>query len=393
MFVEGIESHLYKLSGVAKGGKFLLLQSIGILVGGVFVASQALASYIRGIAMEKTAAAQAESTSQQAKANLLTEQGQRQERLKAAVDHLGHLSSSVRLGGAYELVHLARETEYLRGTVLDILCAHVRQTTTTGEYRANHHSTPSSEIQILMTTLFVQNVDCFRGLRANLQGSILNGLNLANSHLVDGNMESVQLQKANLHKANLQGVSLLNANLTGAVIARADLSGAKLIGSNLQQAIAAESLFRGATFIGTVLHLANLRQAQLQGSQMKEVHMQGANVAGANFKGVRSILSIAGTGGRTSLAFADVVESSIEKPSDLSPVFLEGGLHEVHMSALVAGLSKEEGQKLRGEMGRHLLKRGTSDVAEEVGVVVGRYTAKDASEWIAEYRGQGARAD
>ena len=393
MFVEGVENHLYKLSGVAKGKKLLLLQSIGILIGGVFIASQALASYIRGIAMEKTAAAQAQSTSQQARANVLIEHGQRQERLKAAIDHLGHLSSSVRLGGAYELIHLARDTEDLRGTVLDILCAHVRQTTTTDEYRKNHHSKPSEEIQILLTTLFVQNVGCFHGLRANLQGSILNRVNLADSYLVDSNMEGVQLRGANLHKANLQGVTLLKANLSGAVVAGADLSGAKLIASNLQRAIVVESLLRGATIIEAAMHLADFRQAQFQGSQMREVHMQGATVAGANFQGVHPIPSVVGTGGRSSLAFAHVVESSIENASDLSQVFLEGGLREEHMSALVAGLSMEESQKLRREMGRHLVKAGTSDVAEDVGVVSGTYTAEDASEWIAEYRGQGAGTD
>ena len=358
MFIEGVENHLYKLSGVAKGGKLLLLQSIGILIGGVFVASQALASYIRGIAMEKTAAAQADSTGQQARANVLIEQGQRQERLKAAIDHLGHLSSSVRLGGAYELVHLARETEDLRGTVLDVLCAHVRQTTTTKEYRENHHSKPSAEIQILVTTLFVQNICWFKGLRAHLQG-----------------------------------VTLLNANLSGVFIAQADLSGARIFTSNMQRAIVVESHVRGATIIGTAMHFADFRQAEFQGSQMREVHMQGANVTGSNFQGVRPIPSVVGTSGHTSLAFVHVVQNSIEKMSDLSQVFLEGGLREEHMSALVAGLSKEEGQELRREMGRHLGKPGTADVAEEAGVVSGIYTAKDASKWIAGYRGRGARAD
>ena len=38
-------------------------------------------------------------------------------------------SDSVRLGGAYELFHLAQDTEELRQTVLDILYAHIRRTT------------------------------------------------------------------------------------------------------------------------------------------------------------------------------------------------------------------------------------------------------------------------
>ena len=39
----------------------------------------------------------------------------------------------MRLGGAYELFHLAQDTEELRQTVLDILCAHIRQTTDTAK--------------------------------------------------------------------------------------------------------------------------------------------------------------------------------------------------------------------------------------------------------------------
>ena len=200
---------------------------------------------MRAIAMDKAATAQADSTSLQAKANLHIEQGQRQERLRTAIDHLGHSASSVRLGGVYELVHLARETDALRRTVLDVLCAHIRQTTNTDEYREIHHSNPGTEMQIVLTTLFEQHVDCFQGLRANLQGCCLNRINLSNANLVDSNLEGVQLQGANLHKANLQGALLLNANLSGAFIARANLSGAKLLTSNLQRAIVTNSLLRG----------------------------------------------------------------------------------------------------------------------------------------------------
>ena len=51
-----------------------------------------------------------ETAKSQADAVLKTEQGQRQDRLKNAIEHLGHKSDSVRLGGAYELFHLAKDT-------------------------------------------------------------------------------------------------------------------------------------------------------------------------------------------------------------------------------------------------------------------------------------------
>ena len=107
-----------------------ILTFLGIGMGGVLLALQALMSYKRAKAMEDAATAQAnaakaqaDATKEQAKANQNTEQGQRQERLKNAIEHLGHDKDSVRLGGAYELFHLAQDTEGLRQTVLDILCA------------------------------------------------------------------------------------------------------------------------------------------------------------------------------------------------------------------------------------------------------------------------------
>ena len=109
-------------------------------MGGVLIALQALMSYKRAKAMEETAKAQADAV-------LKTEEGQRQERMKNAIEHLGHKSDSVRLGGAYELFHLAEDTEALRQTVLEILCAHIRQTSREVAYRENHKSKPSEEVQ------------------------------------------------------------------------------------------------------------------------------------------------------------------------------------------------------------------------------------------------------
>ena len=110
---------------LGKREKFEVLKFLGVGMGGVLLTLQVWMSHKRAKAMESTASAQAKATEEQAKANRNTEQGQRQERLKNAIGHLGHQSDSVRLGGAYELFHLARDTEELRRTVLDILCAHI----------------------------------------------------------------------------------------------------------------------------------------------------------------------------------------------------------------------------------------------------------------------------
>ena len=69
-----------------------ILMFLGIGMGGVLLALQAVIANTRAQAMVDAATAQAE-------ANENTERGQRQERLKNAIEHLGHDSDSVRLGG------------------------------------------------------------------------------------------------------------------------------------------------------------------------------------------------------------------------------------------------------------------------------------------------------
>ena len=91
-----------------------ILKFLGIGMGGILLAIQAVPSYMRAKAMEDAAKAQAGATAEQAEANRNAEKGLRQERLKNAIEHLGHVSDSVRLGGAYELFHLADEIKELR---------------------------------------------------------------------------------------------------------------------------------------------------------------------------------------------------------------------------------------------------------------------------------------
>ena len=215
---------IFNLLGTAKNGesKYETLKFLGISMGGILIALQALMSYRRAKAMEDTAKsqadaakAQAKATEEQAKANLHTEHGQRQDRLKNAIEHLGHESDSVRLGGAYELFHLAEDTEELRQTVLDILCAHIRRTTGEIEYRETHDSKPSEEVQSLLTLLFVQEHEVFKGRHTNLQGSWLNGADLKMS----------RLEKAKLTKAHLQGLIFSARTCKGRILSKPDYKG------------------------------------------------------------------------------------------------------------------------------------------------------------------------
>ena len=95
MVSDSVEGCISQLLGLY--AKNEILKFLGIGMGGVLLALQAMMSYKRAKALEDTANAQAEAakaqakaTEEQAKANENTEQGQRQERLKNAIEHLGH---------------------------------------------------------------------------------------------------------------------------------------------------------------------------------------------------------------------------------------------------------------------------------------------------------------
>ena len=191
VFEVGIVS---ELSGLSDSGG--VLQLFGIGVAGAVLMLQALIANRRASAMEEAAIAQAGAVKAYTRANLNTEKGQRQERLKNAIEHLGNGSESVRLGGAYELFHLAEDTPSLRQTILDILCAHIRRTTGEGWYKDAHSSKPSEEIASLLSQLFVHGHQVVSGCRISLRASHLNGADLREARLAGAELDSAQLHKA-----------------------------------------------------------------------------------------------------------------------------------------------------------------------------------------------------
>ena len=382
---------IFDLLGVAEKGepKYEVLKFLGIGMGGILVALQALMSYKRAKAMEDTAQAQADAV-------LKTEQGQRQDRLKNAIEHLGHESDSVRLGGAYELFHLAQDTEYLCQTVLDILCAHIRRTTDESEYRETHKSKPSEEIQSLLTLLFVQEHEVFKGCHINLQGSWLNGVNLkearlkkavlTEAHLQEAHLSRAHLQEAHLSRADLQMAYLIEARLQGAVLdvtnlrrallREAQLQGAFLFFAQLQEALLRGAQLQGATLNTTNLQGATLDGAQLQGAFLPEARLQGADLARADLRGAQSQIGV-------SPKFSQRMRELIGQESDLSGAIFEGGLSREDLDSLVEGFPEKKAKELREKLESHIDKPASHQPPKNA--TLGAYKEEDAEKWIAEY--------
>ena len=360
---------IFKLVGVCQ--KYEVLKFLGIGMGGILFVLQVLASHRRAKAMEKTVRN--------------TEQGQRQERLKNAIEHLGNTSRSQRMGGAYELFHLAEDTPQLRQTVFDILCAHIRRTTNQATYQ--NKSKPSEEIQSLLTLLFVQNHTVFKGLHVNLQGSCLKGANLWGARLVG----------ADLTEAHLQAAFLLNARLQGALLRGAKLQLADLRDVQLQGAILHQAHLQAADMKG-----AGLQGASLGGAGLQSAILHGAQVGGANVwtdhltfeqQRMRGPADDHQRPSRASLpTFAERIRKWIGKEGDLfaedakfSGAKFEGGLSQDDVDSLARGLPDDDEKMLRIRLNPHIDKPTNRQLPDGSGAITVAYTEEEAKKWIAEY--------
>ena len=397
---------MFERLGIPEKEKNKALTFLGIGMGGILVALQAMMSYKRAKAMEDTAKAQADAANAQAdaaqaqaRANEHTEQGLRQERLKNAIEHLGDERDSVRLGGAYELFHLAEDTKDLRKTALDMLCLHIRQATGENGYQEKHESKPSEEVQSLLTLLFVQNHEVFKGLQINLQGSWLNGANLREARLARAVLSGTYLRGCDLHGAYLQGTDIHRADLSGGTLSGAYLRGADLHEAHLQGASLTWARLQGANLSGTYLQGTRLYLAHLQGASLGGAHLQGAGLVGAHLQGADLYAArlqganlvgahLQGVGGEYLIpldSFGDHIRNQIGKETDLSSAIFAGGLSTGDIYSIIEDLSDEKANELREKLEPHIDQPISNELPEDSGAITGAYTKEEAEEWIAEY--------
>ena len=380
IFSEKIEVFSGHLFGLSEKNKILTF--LGLAMGGVLLALQAVIANKRAVAMETAANAQADAAKQQAKANQNTEQGLRQERLKTAVEHLDSSSVSLRLGGIYELFHLAEDTIDWRQTILDILCAHIRRTTCEKAYQDNYQREPSEEIQSVLTLLFVQEHALFKGLRANLEGAWLNGANLRKARLQGANLIYARLQSARLDDAQLQGAKLSNAKLQFAWLSSASLLGAELDRALLQLSRLEGAQLQGADLSNANLQVAVLFNAQLQGAILLGTLLQGASFENTLFQGVTCLSG--------SNSFRENIEDRVGKMPKfipLPPVYFSGcvGSRET-IEFFTEGMPADHVDLLWGGLREEVDKPIIYEPPEDSGVITEPpYAQKDAECWIVEY--------
>ena len=111
------------------------------------------------------------------------------------------------------------------------------------------------------------------GIRADLRGATLYGLNLNGANLYGADLIMADLRVAYLIKADLREANLSGADLSGADLYEANLSGADLREANLSG--------------------ANLSGANLSGADLRGADLSGADLSGANLRLAKNIPSYA----------------------------------------------------------------------------------------------------
>ncbi len=262
---------------------------VTFMLGGFLLIFQIMISARRATAAENTAKAM-QKTAQS------TEKGNIDERFKNTIEHLGHESVSVRLGGIYALHHIAQEVEEYRERVFEILCAHIRETTTQKAYDPriieSTRKVPTIEIQSILYLLFVNTPgrEIYKGLETNLAIAKLEGARLVGAYLKNAIFSYTKLDDADLSKADLQGAYLLMTSLQEADLTSADLQAANLPYSELKSSILYKTNLQEADLYQANLQEANLYKANLQGANLQEANLQDVDLVIAKYYNIDQLL-------------------------------------------------------------------------------------------------------
>ena len=411
-----------------------VIQYLALALAGLVSALAVLAALRRAAALDKTAQSQADAVK-------ATEEGHRQQRFRDAVDHLGKEQVSVRQGGAYALFHLALDEEKLRASIAEILCAHIRETTSRKEYRKEYANKPSAEIRSLLELLFTTKIhsedelDKFWGKRipdlseaylqgvalygsvrfqgaelqrAQFQGATLQRAQFQRAYLKEAQFQGARLpgaqfQEAMLLGAQFQGAYLVDAQFQGTTLQGAQFQGAMLLGAQFQGAAPLRAQFQGANLEGALFQGANLDGALFQGANLWEAQFQEARLGGVQFQG--ALLGKARFQeahlGRVQFqgvfcdkrlletTFENRIKSRIDKDSDLSRVVFSGGLSEEGVERIIGSIpgytTEEYAQNLKERLEKHVGQPESYELPQDSGAVTGRYTEEEAERWIQGY--------
>ena len=247
-----------------KNGKFEVIKSLAISIGFIPVIWLAWSSEKRARAMEDTVAND--------------RQDFRQKRLNSAIEHLGHESESVRIGGIHGLFQLALTYPQLRPIVLGVFRSHVRRKTIKKSYQEENKSRPSEEIQTIVSLLSSKNHGVFESYPINLRWCYLVGVEIDNG----------VLRNVDFSYSDLRHAKITNTVLDKATIAHSDFKFALFHKISLKKATIQLSFFQGARMIDVELDNTTCLQTNFAGASWFRCSFSNAGLFDVDMKSVHS---------------------------------------------------------------------------------------------------------
>jgi len=223
----------------------------------------------------------------------LQSKSQRDSRFYKGVELLGNANESTRTGATYSLFFLAKDyPEEFAKPVFEIFCSHIRNITTTEEYKKNNNKRPSNEIQSILNLLFKnQSLDLDGSFWSEEREQEEDEEYIRDTIFKDfsPNLSHSYLKYADLIEANLYGAQFSNSNLEGAFLAGSCLQESVFEKTILIKANICGANLCGSFFLsGTKLNNADLEGATLDSLTLDDVILDYAKISKDDFSMVFS---------------------------------------------------------------------------------------------------------
>lgn len=243
----------------------------------------------------------------------LEEDANRTDRYTQAVEQLGSDSIHVRLGGIYALKRLCDDSQRDLPTIVEVLAAFIRATTSQAEALDRNRIT--DEDDEYGSTPAATDVMAALRVLAQINSATPSPIDLTNAYLPRTNLGRLDLPGADLSGANLSWSNLGHSILSHAQLFGARMEGAYLVGTMLDHAILTGADLKSSHLNGVTMDHAFLEHATLSRAQMLGASMVGAEIKGTSFD-------------RAQFSGVDLAEANISHVDfsglDLSDVNFEG---------------------------------------------------------------------
>jgi uncharacterized protein YjbI with pentapeptide repeats len=287
-------------------------KTAGQLIGGAAVLIGAGFALVQFLQQQQTTHSQFLQQQQAAHDLLISNQ------VSKGFEQLASDKIAMRLGGIYALEGVMNTSEQYYVSVLEGLCAFVRENTIGKTASKDKPATDASkdktatDVQAALTVIGrrIKRLGAVDLASVSIPGADLRYADLSDANLRGANLSGADLSYAHLGGAKLSGADLIiadlsyahlgSANLSGADLSGAHLSGADLIIADLTKADLGSANLSGAGLIAanlsganlTVADLtkadlgsANLSGADLSSADLSDAKLFGANLSGANLRG------------------------------------------------------------------------------------------------------------